>query len=113
MSWSRLCPVFVQKCEEMNGRLTENNMPYFLTDEPWVHILQPPKPTYRPPPLTACNQDYPPGTARGPYQQSTLQFLQAQQWPYGDTQPTNAPASTQDQGGAVPPAGDGRGSLEQ
>ena len=50
MSWSRLCPVFIQKCKEMNGRLTENNMPYFPTDEPWTHILQPPKSTYRPPP---------------------------------------------------------------
>ena len=112
-SWSRLCPVFVQKCEEMNGRLTENNMPYFPTDEPWTHVLHPPKSTYRPPPPTAHNRDYPSGTARGSYRQSTLQFPQVRRRPYDDTQPTNAPANTQGHGGAAPPAGDGRGGPEQ
>ena len=112
-SWSRLCPVFVQKCEEMNGRLTENNMPYFPTDEPWTHVLQPPKLTYRPLPPVAHNRDCPSGTAGGPYRQSTLQFPQVRRRPYEHTLPMNAPANTQGQGDAVPPAGDSRGGPEQ
>ena len=38
-SWSQHCPTFNQKCEELNGRLTKNMMPYFPTGEPWTHVI--------------------------------------------------------------------------
>ena len=33
-SWSRFCPAFNRRCNELNGRLTENTMPYFPMDKP-------------------------------------------------------------------------------
>ena len=67
-SWSRSCPVFIQKCDEMNGRLIENAMPYFPTNEPWTHIMQPPKPAYHlPSSMVTHNLGCPPSTFRGPY----------------------------------------------
>ena len=83
-SWSGFCPVFIWKCDEMNGRLTENAMPYFPTDEPWTHATKPPKPTYYlppqplPPPPTTHRSGHPSDAPRGYYQQSTLQFPQVQ-----------------------------------
>ena len=46
----QILPIFIWKCDKMNGRLMENVMPYFLTDEPWTHATKLPKPTYYPPP---------------------------------------------------------------
>jgi hypothetical protein len=42
-SWDRVCPSFLRRCEEMDGRLPENLMPYFPTAEPWTHVSQPPR----------------------------------------------------------------------
>ena len=51
-SWSRACPVFQWRCNEMNNRLEDNNMPYFPTAEPWTQVREPPKVVYvmSPPP---------------------------------------------------------------
>ena len=103
-SWSRYFPTFNRKCDEMNGRLTENAMPYFPTDEPWTHVTKPPKPAYHPPPKPAYHPPppltyhsghpgHPPSAPRGPYRQSTLQFPQAHQRPYADTRPPSPPAN--------------------
>lgn len=42
-SWSRECPTFLRRCETMNERTHENNMPYFPTDEPWTLAQEPPR----------------------------------------------------------------------
>ena len=115
-SWSRSCPIFIRKCEEMDGRLTENAMLYFLTNEPWTHVMQPPKLAYHPPPPTVTHHsDCPPSTFsafRGSYRQSTLQFPHSQRRPHGGTQPSHAPASTQGQNNNAPPVGAHRGGPE-
>ena len=33
----------MHKCGEMDSRLSENLMPYYPTEEPWTHVLQPAK----------------------------------------------------------------------
>ena len=43
-SWDWHCPVFLSKCHDMDMRLTENQMPYYPTADPWTHTLHPPKP---------------------------------------------------------------------
>ena len=76
-SWSRFCPAFNHKCDEMNGRLTKNAMPYFPTDEPWTHVVKPLKPPLYPPPPASHHlgrPGHPPGAPRGHFWQSTLQF---------------------------------------
>ena len=94
-SWSRFCPVFIRKCDEMNGRLMENVMPYFPTDEPWMHTMKPLKSTYYlppqplPPPPTTCRSGHPSDAPRGHYRQSTLQFLQVQWRLLMDSHPAN------------------------
>jgi hypothetical protein len=35
-SWSRGCPVFLKKSEELNMRNIENTMPFFPTNDPWT-----------------------------------------------------------------------------
>ncbi|KAF8964627.1 hypothetical protein BDZ97DRAFT_1626166, partial [Flammula alnicola] len=35
-SWSRECPVFKQKCEELDKRTPENHLPFFPAAEPWT-----------------------------------------------------------------------------
>lgn len=42
-SWARNCPVFLQKCYELNERVDENNMPYFPTQEAWTQVMEPPR----------------------------------------------------------------------
>ena len=32
------CSTFVSKCAELDGRLTDNSMPYFPTNKPWTHV---------------------------------------------------------------------------
>ena len=50
-SWARACPVFQRKCNKMNDRLEDNNMPYFPTAESWMQVREPPKVVYVMPPL--------------------------------------------------------------
>ena len=94
-SWSQHCPTFNQKCKELNGRLTENMMPYFPTSEPWTHVIQPPKPGAQLPPAPH-NFEHHLGASRGPYRQSTLQFLPSQWHPQGGTQPSTMPDRAND-----------------
>ncbi|KAF9035525.1 hypothetical protein BJ165DRAFT_1304290, partial [Panaeolus papilionaceus] len=35
-SWSRKCPIFIKKCEEIQKKFPENNLKYFPTEEPWT-----------------------------------------------------------------------------
>ena len=42
-SWDQRCPVFLNKCQDMDARMTENQMPYYPTGDPWTHTLRPPK----------------------------------------------------------------------
>ena len=39
-SWDRHCPIFLDKCCKMDARMTENQMPYYPTGDPWTHILR-------------------------------------------------------------------------
>ena len=41
-SWDRNCPVFQRKCDEMNVRMEENQMPYFPIPEVWMQVKEPP-----------------------------------------------------------------------
>ena len=45
-SWDRMCPIFLKKCGELNDRLEDNNLPYFLTSEEWTQVSKPPKVVY-------------------------------------------------------------------
>ena len=38
-SWSSQCPVFLSKCHEMDARMTENQMLYYPTANPWTYAL--------------------------------------------------------------------------
>ena len=49
-SCARACLVFQRKCNKMNDRLEDNNMPYFPTAEPWTQVSEPPKVVYVMPP---------------------------------------------------------------
>ena len=73
-SWDHHCPVFVCKCEEMSNRLAKNGMPYFPTDEPWTHMIQPQRPLHLPPPPAVESHGMPPEAQRSGFQQTTLQF---------------------------------------
>jgi hypothetical protein len=35
-SWSRTCPIFLKKCDELDKRTPENNLPFFPASEPWT-----------------------------------------------------------------------------
>lgn len=37
----RACPIFKQKCDELNARIPENTMPYYPTKEAWTFALAP------------------------------------------------------------------------
>ena len=39
-SWDHCCPIFFDKCHEMGARMTENQMPYYPTSDPWTHVLR-------------------------------------------------------------------------
>jgi hypothetical protein len=41
-SWSWTCPVFLRKCEELDKRTPENNLPFFPASEPWTWSSTPP-----------------------------------------------------------------------
>ena len=42
-SWDRRCPIFQQKCHELNEKINDNNMPYFPTLETWMQVMEPPQ----------------------------------------------------------------------
>jgi len=50
VSWSHELgqglPLFQCKCSELNNRVEENGMPYFLTDEFWTQVRELPKTMY-------------------------------------------------------------------
>ena len=35
-SWSRTCPTFLKKCDELDRRMPENNLPFYPASEPWT-----------------------------------------------------------------------------
>ena len=113
-SWSRRCPVFLNKCLEMDARMTENQMPYYPTTEPWTHTLRPPKPA--PPAPRPAQPQYQTqaqprdtgtirtaiGAQRQTYKQSTLSFPHVQAAPRqgnepGATSPTRPPPPAQNE----------------
>ena len=87
-SWDRRCPTFLSKCHEMDARLTENQMPYYPTADPWTHVLRPLKPAplapessqaqRRPWSRTAGATRPTSGSQPRPYRQATLNFPPAQ-----------------------------------
>ena len=40
-SWDRNCPEFIKRCESLNEKYPENNLPYFPTDEDWTLTTRP------------------------------------------------------------------------
>ena len=86
-SWDRLCPTFIHKCDELNDRLSENNMLYYPMNEPWTHAMQPLKPQFWHP-LAGPPAD---GPAVGPSQmrlkQAMLHFPPSQRLPGPTVQP--------------------------
>lgn len=40
-SYDRACPAFIKKCEDLNKRIPENNMPFFPSNEPWTWSSRP------------------------------------------------------------------------
>ena len=105
-SWDRQCPIFLHKCAEMDSRLTENQMPFFPTAEPWTHALHPPKPAplMPPPPLLGFQSSGPntewqtAGGQRRHCRQTTLNFPMAQQHQgpqrHGATEGSQMPTQT-------------------
>src|SRR6266481_5210089 len=88
-SWDCQCPTFVCKCEEMSTRLTENYLPYFPTNEPWTHVLNPPKVTYQAPLPILANVARLIGTRTGQYRQTTLPFGASQRRAWREIQLQN------------------------
>ncbi|KAG2743515.1 hypothetical protein P692DRAFT_20703328, partial [Suillus brevipes Sb2] len=43
-SWSRSCPEFAKRCQDLDEKYPENRMPYFPTENAWTQITRPPKP---------------------------------------------------------------------
>ena len=59
-SWYHRCPVFLSKCHEIDDRMTENQMPYYPTTDPWTHVLHLPRPTLpKPMPMPKPSQPQP------------------------------------------------------
>jgi hypothetical protein len=69
-SWDRECPSFKRKCDDLDARTPENNMPYFPTNEEWTHAILP---TNKPPPPRP-DPPHPNEPNRRPIQQSTINF---------------------------------------
>jgi hypothetical protein len=86
-SWDRACPAFVRRCEELDARMLENQMPYFPTEEPWTHVSQPPKPSLPPRWTVTATALQAVGSSewqtvshrKGKYKQTTIPFQRAQQ----------------------------------
>ena len=103
-SWDRQCPVFLNKCQDMDARMTENQMPYYPTGDPWTHALRPPKPA---PPVPKPVQPQPrtqtgttgtkqaAGSSRQQaYRQATLNFPPSQAAPQQSNGSGAAPPSS-------------------
>src|SRR6266481_2113807 len=91
-SWDRLCPTFIHKCDELNDRLSKNNMLYYPTNKPWTHATQPPKPQFCCP-LMGPPMDRPPtGLSQMGYKQTMLCFPPSQCHP-GPTVQLQGPSS--------------------
>jgi hypothetical protein len=76
-SWSRDCPTFEAKCNEMNARIQENTMPYFPTDELWTQAIEPRAQPQTEKPARQKGRGLPPHLAfrpPGTLRQSTLQM---------------------------------------
>ena len=82
-SWDRRCPIFLDKCCEMDARMTENQMPYYPTSDPWTHVLRPPKAVPTPGPVQPQPRTQPGATGAGQaaaggqqrtHRQATLNF---------------------------------------
>jgi len=86
-SWDQQCPTFTHKCEKMSSRLTENHMPYFPTNKPWTHVIQPPRLPYQRAPMAANGVGHAASPQRTTYRQTTLQFQTSQQQPRTSSQP--------------------------
>jgi hypothetical protein len=65
-SWSRECPTFSRKCQELDDRTPENNMPYFPTARAWTQVLEPPERAPPPPPPPHPPTAYPSHPQSGP-----------------------------------------------
>jgi len=54
-SWSRFCPTFLKKCDELDRRTPENSLPFFPSMDPWTWASTPPAhhtlPPAVPPPI--------------------------------------------------------------
>ena len=89
-SWDRSCPVFQQRCRELDDRMEDNSLPYFPTAEAWTQVREPPK--------TAPQRSQPP-----PRMPETCRAgrrpVQAQTQGQG---PQGPPAVTQENGGWAP-----------
>jgi hypothetical protein len=67
-SWSRTCPTFLRKCDELDRRTPENNLPFYPASEPWT--WSPTAPTLNP---YAQGHASPPIQLRGRNQQERIQ----------------------------------------
>ena len=87
----------------MDARMTENQMPYYPTSDPWTHALRPPKPTpptlkptqpqpqqHAQPRATGAKQTAASGQRRA-YQQATLSFPPSQTIPRQSDGPDTVP----------------------
>jgi hypothetical protein len=77
-SWSRECPVFIRKCQELDERTPENHMPYFPTASTWTRVAEPPH--RAPPPPPPPNPPPPPPPPNPPPHQPRLE-TQTQEQP--------------------------------
>jgi len=65
VSWSRSCPTFLKKCDEMDRRTPENSLPFYLASDPWT--WSPMAPTQNPYARTqGYSQEYPQGNTLPP-----------------------------------------------
>jgi hypothetical protein len=84
-SWDRACPTFLHKCNELNARMPENQMPYFITEEPWTQVIQPTPTTVLSPAIWTPQErpnsnDWQTATYRkGKYKQTTIPFQHTSQ----------------------------------
>jgi len=61
-STDKECPEYKSQLKALNARTPENSMPYFPTEEPWMQVALPPKPSgpitpSQPHPAEACQPD--------------------------------------------------------
>lgn len=74
-SWSRSCPEFAKRCQDMDDKYPENRMPYFPTENAWTQITRPPKPPKSVPSPRSVGR-HAQGTKSVQLHQSTINFQQ-------------------------------------